>query len=76
MRMRWSVNLKWAPGNSILGMWHEMQLFLDTTGFGFGFSAAMAGLALGVIVSRLGAGLGVRVVAGQATDARVVGVVA
>ena len=46
------------------------------TGFGFDFSAAMAGLAPGVIVRGLGAGFGVGVVAGEATDARVVGVVA
>ena len=46
------------------------------TGFGVDLSAAVAGLALCVIVSRLCAGFSVRVVAGQATDARVVGIVA
>src|ERR1035441_10184430 len=45
-------------------------------GFGFGLSAAMAGLALCVIIARLSADFRVWVVAGQATDARVVGVVA
>ena len=46
------------------------------TGFGSDLSTAMAGLALCIIVSRLCAEFCMRVVAGQTTDARVVGVVA
>ena len=54
----------------------DAVVFCDVTGFGFDFSAAMAGLALCVIVARLSAHLRVRVVAGHATDARIVGIVA
>ena len=54
----------------------DAVVFRHRTGFGFDLSAAMAGLALCVIVGRLYAELLVRVVAGHATDARVVGIVA
>jgi hypothetical protein len=30
MRMSWSVNLAWLPGNSTLGMWQLTQLPFDT----------------------------------------------
>src|SRR5215467_12574940 len=48
----------------------------DAAGFGFCFSAPMAGLALRVVVGRLRADLFMRIVASDATDALVVGVVA
>ena len=57
-------------------MARDAVVFRHRTGFGFDLPAAMAGLALCVIVSRLYAEFLVRVVAGHATDARVVGIVA
>ena len=57
-------------------MARDAVVFRHRTGFGFNLSAPMTGLALCVIVSRLYAGFCVRVVAGQATNARVIGVVA
>lgn len=51
-------------------------MFRHTAGLGTGLSSFMAGLTLGIVVSRLGARFCVRVVAGQAADARVVWVVA
>src|ERR1700722_18337248 len=57
-------------------MARDAVAFRDRTGFGFDLSAAMAGLALCIIVSCLHAEFFVRVVAGHATDACVVGIVA
>jgi hypothetical protein len=57
-------------------MARDAVVFRDRTGFGFDLPAAVAGLALCVIVSCLYAEFLVRVVAGHAADARVVGIVA
>src|SRR5580658_7401806 len=57
-------------------MARDAVVFRHLTGFGLDLPAAMAGLALCVIVSRLYAEFLVRIVAGNATDARVVGIVA
>ena len=48
----------------------------DSAGLGHGLATAVAGEAFGVVIDRLAADFAVRIVAGQATDARIVGIVA
>ena len=48
----------------------------NLAGSGPGLGAAMAGPALGIVIARMAVHLVVRVMAGQATNARIIGVVA